>query len=78
MSGDVWLSPVESGGRLVVGLVLVCRASRSVGSATASDRTEMRRTEQGARIAEYESQSARWNRASPARISAGSGRSRPV
>ena len=37
-------------GALVLCLVLVCRASRSVGSATASDRTEMRRTEQGARI----------------------------
>jgi hypothetical protein len=40
-------------GALLLDLVLVCRASRSVGSATAGDRTEMRRTEQGARI-EYE------------------------
>ena len=50
MSGDVWLSPVESGG---VGTWFgPGLPGLPVESATASDRTEMCRTEQGARIAD--------------------------
>ena len=40
-------------GALVLSLVQICRASRSVGSATASERTEMCRTAQGARSCRF-------------------------